>query len=222
MTRGKKKVTEKNSSKDTIRNVPVNSTDGKQIDSILNRGSNLHPMDRINSLFKEVKEKHSSIIDSSSEMIAYVLFHKKYESLEFTKIFGEKSSFTREVLDASGHNKIKTSGWFGEVRVHIPELTGMLPYPDFKKILEFENLRDTSPANQEESDKLQKRQSKLKGFLESAAPELLKISLFPRMYYYTQSNSVASKLQFCKIKFSRSLPTRGLGVYLESLEGATE
>ena len=184
--------------------------------------NNTKLQDQYNSLFKEVKEKHSGIIDTNSEMVAYTLFHKKYEVQEFTKVFGEKSSFTREVLNMSGHNEIKSTGWFGEVRVHIPELTGMLPYPDVEKILEYEKLRDSSPVNKTEADNLQKNQSKLKGLLDEAAHEHLKISLFPRMYYYTESNRLASKLQFCKIKFSKSLPTKGMGIFLASLSGATE
>ena len=121
----------------------------------------------------------------------------------------------------------KSQGAIISYRVHVPEISGVLPFPDVSKYIESEKLRDqayaisedASAADQRKFDELSKKSEKLfKEFL----PEYYKFDFFPRMYSYTESSNEASMGQFCKIKIASSLPTKGIGIVLKVYDQAAD
>ena len=49
-----------------------------------------------------------------------------------------------------------------------------------------------------------------------ANTEILKLAMYPSFYYFTDSGAPPFG-HYCKVKFSKSMPTKGVGIYLGSL-----
>ncbi|OUV99304.1 MAG: hypothetical protein CBD16_08380 [Betaproteobacteria bacterium TMED156] len=138
------------------------------IDDIVNQRYNKSPYQTLKSYLKRIKEDKALGISPKSlvgiclwtRMMTMQQFKSKYENM--TTLFkhvtdlGQKTSKRKNVLEAY---------------VHIPELTGMLPSPDFAKINEYFKLKKEG-----------KNSSRFETISKEAKVEFRKITYYPRFY----------------------------------------
>lgn len=192
-------------------------TDGKTKDKILNNYPQT-PVDKLNALLRKVKEQHQEL--KKGEYFGWSLFSTRLLPLEFVDMFPSDSSFFKEVLNQAGTNKLNMAGHFTETRIQVPELTGMLPMPDFGILTNRTRLLENQKLAivEDDSSKVEQVTKDLREAEKKALKEILKINLFPRAYYYSEDNSVTDRGRLCKIKFSDSLPTKGIAILVEELD----
>lgn len=186
---------------------------GKVISEIINNHEDVNAFDVVRNLLKRVKEKETT--QDPDVFIGYNFYTIPRDLHYLDKYFGKESKFYKEILRGSntkGEINPK-SGLVFECKVHIPEITGILPYPDINKIIgamsrEPEKIVETARKDYEK----QRPKRLAEGF-----PEILKLSMFPSFYYYADSGAPAFG-HYCKVKFSDAMPTKGVGIYLGSLK----
>ena len=138
------------------------------IDEIVNQRYNKSPYQTLKNYIKSIKESKATSLSPKSlvgiclwtRMMSMEEFRAKYENM--TTLFkhvtdmGQKTSKRKSVLEAY---------------VHIPEITGMLPLPDFTKIDEYFKLK-----------KQGKNSSRFETITKEAKQEFRKITYYPRFY----------------------------------------
>lgn len=113
--------------------------------SINSRLGNRTAFDRIRSLLDEVK-KRSNEEDSGGSFYGISLYTNKLTIRNFKQIFQNNEEFIKEVVRASGSTKIDKSGHFLEIFVEVPEITGLLPKPELKILVDIINNKDALVA----------------------------------------------------------------------------
>ena len=206
-----------------IENIPAS---GRSHDAINNRENTVNHFDKMTSYFQSIKEKNNKI--EKDEFLGYVLFSHLIKIGSFEKIYDQSSTFFKELMNASGKTSPRKDASIIQYRVHVPELTGMLPFPNFQDYAramrieeEAYDLDTLNPEEKKKSDKMLKEVEELK---KNFFPEILKLDLFPKFYQYTEGGSAAGPLPgiFCKVKLTNSLPTKGVGIVLEVFDEAVE
>ena len=186
-------------------------------DKILNNYDQ-SPVDKLTGLLQKVKAQHQEL--KKGEYFGWCLFSTRRTVPEFAEMFPEDSAFFKELINLAGKNSASISGHFVESRVQVPELTGMLPMPDFGILTNrtrlIENKKDAQ--RDEDSKKVEQVTEKIKKSEQDALKEVLKMNLYPRAYYYSEDNSVTDRGRLCKIKFSDSLPTKGIAILLDEMD----
>ena len=114
--------------------------------SINSRLGNRTAFDRIRSLLDEVK-KRSNEEDSGGSFYGISLYTNKLTIRKFKEIFQNNEEFIKEVVRASGSTKIEKSGHFLEIFVEVPEITGLLPKPELKILVDIINNKDALVAS---------------------------------------------------------------------------
>ena len=200
--------------------VNTTSVDGKVKDKVLNNYQQ-SPVDKLNALLQKVKAQHQEL--KKGEYFGWSLFSTRLTVEEFTSMYPGDSAFTKELINLAGKNSASLTGHFAETRIQVPELTGMLPMPDFgiltnRTMLLNEQKSLLSGQETRDENKIQQISNKLKKIEKDALKEVLKMNLYPRAYYYSEDNSLTDRGRLCKVKFSDSLPTKGVAILLEELD----
>lgn len=184
---------------------------GKFIDDVINNHPEIDTYDTIKQLLQRVKDREA---EQDPEIFYGYNFYTIPRDLNYLdKYFGEKSKFYQEILRANNDGNIKpTSGTVFECKVHIPEITGILPTPKIDKII---GAFKKAPGNIIESARKDYEKQRPKRLAEGF-PEILKLAMYPSFYYFTDSGAPPFG-HYCKVKFSKSMPTKGVGIYLGSL-----
>ena len=200
-------MTEKNSS---FSNIDLQA--GRAVDEILNSNQKVNSIDKIKALLSRVKEDHASA--DPGEYYG-LLLHTIPRSTEYMdSLYNSESKFYKEIMRAHGTGKSSKKSTIYECTVHVPEVSGVLPYPDLDII--HESLKPPNEAASETYDYgewLKEYPSKLA----AAFPEILKLSMYPKFYYYNPDHGMPAPGHMCKVRFSDSIPTAGAGIYLKSL-----
>lgn len=185
---------------------------GKVIDDVLNKSQQTDVFDRMKVLFDLVEEEHSS--QDPSEYFGYIMYTVFRDKEHFQKYFGLDSKFFKEILRGAGGGKMSKNQTIYECAVHIPEISGVLPTPDLDAAygaLQRPTDMRTEDAAKDFDEKFPKRKAE-------AFPELLKMSMYPKFYYFNPGGgSLPIPGKMCRVKFSTAMPTRGHGILLETL-----
>lgn len=197
-------------------NVPV---DDRQVDEINNRDYSMKPLDKMSSYFESLRAKNKKI--EKNEFFGYILWAQRMRIDKFQEIYDPSTDFYKEILNASNVTKVKPGSMFISYRVHVPEISGMLPFPNFSFWIKSEKLKDDAAMSDDEQ-KIEKMLKEAEGLVKKSIPEVLKVDLFPRMYSYTETSDIPYMGQFCKVKVADSLPTKGTGIVLEVYEETVE
>lgn len=193
-------------------------TDGrKAFDGILNNDNTQDAIDRMTSFFAKLRSGHNKV--EKDEFFGFILHSRKMFISEFTEMFPRDSMFFSELINQKKETTASESAFIVEARVHIPEITGMLPLPDLKLYREMRILKKQADELVEkgEQSKIESMQKDLKKSQEKWYKEKLKSSLFPRVYEYASTGESIEFFRFCKVKFSKSIPTKGIGLLVEHM-----
>lgn len=189
----------------------------KAFDGILNNDNTQDSIDKMTSFFAKLRSGHNKV--EKDQFFGFILHSRKMFISEFTEMFPRDSMFFSELINQKQETSVSESAFIVEARVHIPEITGMLPLPDLKLYREMRILKKTAAefAEKDEQSKIESIQKDLKKAQEKWYKEKLKASLFPRVYEYTSTGESIEFFRFCKIKFSKSIPTKGVGLLVEHM-----
>lgn len=185
---------------------------GKHVTSLANNNQRLSVYDKLKNIVDEVRKNHQSV--KEGHYLGCILDTVKREVSYLKERFGEQSVFYMDVIKEHGMSKVPPGAELWECRVHIPELTGMLPWPKQSLM----NAAKEDPA--ETADEVSDAQERAKNYpdrVAAATPELLKLALYPKFYFFKPDAGAPLPGQMCIVKFSDGIPTKGLGIYVETL-----
>lgn len=179
------------------------------VSNVVNRRYNRSALDDIRSRLSRIKESetYKSAIEDG-QLAGVLLWERTFTFLEFKAKYENNISFFREVT-----NKGESSGDFvREAYVHIPEMTLMLPYPDFSIISEYLKV-------------LNEADSKSDSFLdisEKCEKEFKKIIMYPKFYQVVSSVISPLNASYNSVCLVRSLNKNGLmtesvGKYIKTI-----
>lgn len=183
--------------------------------------------DQINARLDSIKkEKQKSKTFNKEHFFGYVLYSAPLTVSQFSEMFPPETSFHKEVLlggeEGDLKTKVKSSASITECRVHIPEMTGFLPLPNLDLIFSALKLPKASVRLYEKQYKkrLEEFKKQYPAARAAAFKEIMKLNLYPKFYMYSENAKIPTMGQFCKVKFSNSLPqeTKGVGIYLQGLQ----
>ena len=182
----------------------------KVANGIINNSPYSTPQDKIKSLLTEVRDRHQNV--EPDEYFGYCLYSDRWTIAKFQSLFPPESKFYKDVVFAKNKKKPEAGATILCCRVHIPEITGVLPFPELGMI---SKLTELFAEGNLDNPKAKKRLSRA---VSLASPQVAKIDLQPRFFMYSKENIVIPMGQLCKIKFLKDCPTRGLGIFLEMLD----
>lgn len=183
------------------------------VSDVVNRRYNRSALDDIRSRLSRIKESetYKSAIEDG-QLAGVLLWERTFTFLEFKAKYENNISFFREVT-----NKGESSGDFvREAYVHIPEMTLMLPYPDFSIISEYlEVLSKADSKEDTESDSFLE-------ISEKCEKEFKKIIMYPKFYQVVSSVISPLNASYNSVCLVRSLNKNGLmtesvGKYIKTI-----
>ena len=188
---------------------------GKYVSELMNNSQRLSMFDKLKAVVDIVRSRNQATKDG--EYLGCLLDTVKRDAEYLHDIYGENSKFFSDIIKEHGKSKVSKKSTIYECRVHIPELTGMLPWPSQVTI----NAAKTDPAEAAaETNDAVKRAKEYPDKVASAFPELMKLLLYPKFYYYNPDTGAPPPGRMCIVKFSDAMPTKGLGIYVETLSEA--
>tara|TARA_B100000927_G_scaffold282683_1_gene269617 strand:+ start:1556 stop:2170 length:615 start_codon:yes stop_codon:yes gene_type:complete len=181
---------------------------------IINQRYNKHPLDVLKNRIQKIKEDEAvkgAVEDGQlvgimlwSKVITFTQFRKKYENI---------TSFYREITD-KGSNSSDTE-FVREVYVHIPEMTTMLPYPNFNVIDKYMNYFNPDVNFSQQTAKFKEAEKECE-------KEFRKIVMFPRFYEVVSAPGrlPGSYNQPCLVQSlsGNGLSTEGLGKFIKQID----
>tara|TARA_B100000927_G_scaffold291248_2_gene292561 strand:+ start:2894 stop:3520 length:627 start_codon:yes stop_codon:yes gene_type:complete len=192
----------------------IDLTEGRFVDGLINNTPDVDAFDQISQILKKVKENDAS---DDPDVFYGFNFWTMPRTLDYmNKYYGEDSQFYKEVLRTNSSDaKVPKNSTVYECKVHIPEITGILPYPSITKI-----IGATSAKNLEAlPDAVIKSYNKSRPErLAVGFTEILKLAMYPSFFYYSDKVGAPPFGHYCKVKFSKAFPTKGVGIYLGSLK----
>ena len=188
---------------------------GKYVSELINNSQRLSMFDKLKAVVDIVRSRNQATKDG--EYLGCLLDTVKRDAEYLHDIYGENSKFFSDIIKEHGKSKVSKKSTIYECRVHIPELTGMLPWPSQVTI----NAAKTDPAEAAaETNDAVKRAKEYPDKVAAAFPELMKLLLYPKFYYYNPDTGAPPPGRMCIVKFSDAMPTTGLGIYVETLSEA--
>lgn len=185
--------------------------------------------DRIRSLLSEVKKK-SNEEDTSGKFYGLVLYSHKITTGQFKQIFKNNKDFTKQVMRASKITDSDKSGHFLEIFVEVPEISGLLPRPELKILMDIIKNKDeivaaAGPLNLLITESERQRQelaaAGFSAFDNASSPSARKarttldakksvdsifetmkiISMYPKVYKYCKKNDFVGIGTTCEVEF---------------------
>ena len=188
---------------------------GKYVSELINNSQRLSMFDKLKAVVDIVRSRNQATKDG--EYLGCLLDTVKRDAEYLHDIYGENSKFFSDIIKEHGKSKVSKKSTIYECRVHIPELTGMLPWPSQVTI----NAAKTDPAEAAaETNDAVKRAKEYPDKVAAAFPELMKLLLYPKFYYYNPDTGAPPPGRMCIVKFSDAMPTKGLGIYVKTLSEA--
>lgn len=188
---------------------------GKYVSELINNSQRLSMFDKLKAVVDIVRSRNQATKDG--EYLGCLLDTVKRDAEYLHDIYGENSKFFSDIIKEHGKSKVAKQSTIYECRVHIPELTGMLPWPSQVTI----NAAKTDPAEAAaETNDAVKRAKEYPDKVAAAFPELMKLLLYPKFYYYNPDTGAPPPGRMCIVKFSDAMPTKGLGIYVKTLSEA--
>tara|TARA_B100000886_G_scaffold340151_2_gene308155 strand:- start:2904 stop:3530 length:627 start_codon:yes stop_codon:yes gene_type:complete len=184
---------------------------GKMFDEVLNNDQQTSSYDKLNAIFKKVKSSHAST--DPGEYYGYLMYTMKRNMGYLIDRFGKDSKFLNEVVTQHNESKFDNDSVLYECKVHIPEISGILPIPDLKKIIRAMRRPDDIDV--------EKLLAKIEAqyYIDAAAGtmEVFKLIMFPSFFYYNPQKGGPPPYHICRVRFSDSIPTKGCGIYMDTL-----
>ena len=149
----------------------VDNIDAKNkiVSDIINQRYRFDPVDSIRHKLAAVKDMVAST-GAPNQLVGIMLWSTFMSFEKFRIKYENMTSLYKEVTDNG--SKIGPNNTVREAFVHIPEMTGMLPYPDFSIIKEYQlALRESVPP----TDNFEQLRDK-------CYIEFDKILMYPRFY----------------------------------------
>ena len=141
----------------------------------------------------------------------YTLYTVQRDVAYMHQYFGKDNKFYKDIISQKGKAAVSVpeNSTFYETKVHIPEITGCLPYPDLDKVWGTYRPADTR-MNEDAREDFEKQRPKR---LAEGFSEIIKMSLFPSFFLYGANGGRPVDGKLCMVRFSDAMPSRGYGIF---------
>tara|TARA_B100000085_G_scaffold218006_1_gene202603 strand:+ start:7981 stop:8556 length:576 start_codon:yes stop_codon:yes gene_type:complete len=184
--------------------VPSNKT-SVQDQSKQRKGYKNKLRDKLRAILDDAKKNPRTDKNKNGPFFGLVLDSKQLTVDEFVELYGSNKPFKEQIVGK------RTKGTVQEVSVHVPEITGVLPFPDD----EWAELKDE--ANKIlTGETLAQDVSKVKALITKIEKTINIISMYPKFYIYQQATITPDSL--CQVKFTDNLESKGAGEFISVKE----
>jgi len=205
-----------------IRNQSSNTS--KQT-AVLNDDPTITPIQHLVNSVRWIKKREASSSKKSSVFGGIVLSASDMSIANFKKKFPEESSFYKSVVQKSG--KVitpKRDASIIKAHCYIPEVSGILPFPDYETVNTYLSLYNGSnePVKMEEqsneefekiyTDYSNKRKDSMQKIYPSLYKEFQKIIMHPIFYKYVESSAPPSVWQYVDVVYTEDFDSLHTGV----------
>ena len=172
------------------------------VSDVINRSYTQSPLSELKGRIKAIKDQIATV--DEEDLVGQILFARNWTMTQFKDKFKGNVQFMKHVTQdyaKQGHNKTVR-----EYFVHIPELTGMLPYPNLETI-KREYISSSASTAENAGEEYEK--------------QLRIVSMYPR-FFQAADNQLSWRAQsignYCKVKFvAQPGSTRVMGVFAGSI-----
>ena len=159
-----------------------------------------------------LKALRSQLADGDPLKFAgYTLYTVQRDRAYMHQYFGKENKFYKDIISQKGQAAVSVpeNSTFYETKVHIPEITGCLPYPDLDLVWGTYKPADSRMNEDAKKDWEKQRPKRLaEGF-----SEIIKMSLYPSFFLYDQNGGRPVDGKMCMVRFSDAMPSRGFGIF---------
>jgi hypothetical protein len=175
-------------------------------------------VDTIANLLRSIKQKLAS--SDPNQFAGFILWTVQRDVAYMNQYFGKKSKFFKDIIQKNKKTAttVPENATFYEAKVHIPEITGCLPFPDMDLVYGAYKPSDQKMNDQARADWEKQRPQRLA----AAFPEILKISLYPSFFHYSKGEGKPIPGHLCMVSFSEAMPSKGFGIYNNLVPEATQ
>lgn len=178
------------------------------IGDIINQRYNKTPYQTLRNYLSKIKENKALGI-SPKNLVGICLWTRMMTMEEFKAKYENMTTLFKHVTDMG--QKASSRKNVLEAYVHIPELTGMLPSPDFAKINEYFKLKKEG-----------KNSSRFETITKEAKQEFRKITYYPRFYKAMDAISGAYQGRAVEVESlsSSGFITEAIGSFVRVLDNS--
>ena len=139
---------------------------------------------------------------------------------EFQKMYPKDTSFYKSVVQKDGKAiNPKKDASIIRAYCYIPEISGVLPFPDLSKVQAFLELwnKSSMPTDvSKQEDYMAKREKDIIKMYPDLYKEFQKVVMHPMFYKYVESTVTISPMEFVTVKFTEDFDTYHAGVISET------
>ena len=196
---------------------------------VSNNDPNLSPFQHLVNSINWVKKNNASNSKSKEKYIGICLYSQVMPISSFKKIYKQATSFYRSVVQINGKTiEAKADASIIKSHCYIPEVSGILPFPDYKIYTDFMKLysQTDEPIQKEgETEKAygkryeeyyQALPKKLESMYKPVSKEFEKIIMHPVFYKYSESETLPDPFQFVEVAYTGDFDSLHAGILEKS------
>lgn len=191
--------------------------------SLIGKESGLSAIGKVIAAVNEVKSKQAATSKTSEEFMGIVLMTSPPLAMsveEFEKIYPKDTSFYKSIVQKDGKAiNPKKDASIIRAYCYIPEVSGVLPFPDLSKVQAFLKLWNKSAMptdTKKQEEYMAKREKDIINMYPDLYKEFQKVVMHPIFYKYVESSATISPMEFVTVKFTEDFDTYHAGVISET------
>jgi hypothetical protein len=196
---------------------------------VLQNDPSVSPIQHLANSVKWIRKKHASTSKTSAQFGGIVLSASDMSLDKFLKKYPADSSFYKSVMQKSGKVlEPKKDASIVKVHCYIPEVSGILPFPDYKTYQKYldlyagtgEPIKQEGQKNDEfekvEKEYSAKRKKDMKEIYPDLYKEFTKIIMHPVFYKYSESGAPPGIWEYVTVSYTKDFDSMHTGVLEES------
>ena len=176
--------------------------------------------DKISSFVKAIREKHQST--EPGEYVGLLLWTNQKKIGDLSDRYGSQSRLFSDIVKQHGENHQKKKDKFlsalstfrNNRNATMARLYKIGPCTSGPQLFQF------AQGNAVDEADFERVKAEYPQVLTDAFPEVVKLAMYPKFYFYKSGAGQPAPFNMCKVKFSQASPTKGLGIYLETVSEA--
>lgn len=213
----------------SVQNLSPNTSAGSET---FNRDKTQSPFQKLSSAIDWIKKKEASTSKKSDKLYGIVLTSRAMPIVRFKEKYPEDTSFYKSVIQKNGKViKPKKDSYIIKAHCYIPEVSGILPFPDYDLYNRYlclyngteEPIRKENQTNSEYEKEYQEYRNRTEKEIQKIYPKLFKefqkIVMHPVFYKYMESSEQPTAFQFVSVAYTEDFDTLHSGV-IEDIHGA--
>jgi len=196
---------------------------------VLETNPAVNPIQHLANAVKWIRRKEASTSKSSDTFNGIVLSANDMSLSKFIQKYPVESPFYQSVMQKSGRVLIpKKDASIVKVHCYIPEVSGILPFPDYKIYNKYLSLYAGSGEPTKEDGQSQevwdtiftayenKRKKDMKDIYPNLYKEFMKIIMHPVFYKYSESGAPPGIWEFVRVSYTKDFDSLHTGILKEA------